>query len=181
MHDNRHACSPVIITIALNGTRMAHRFIQVCTLIYNGASPSTFARHLGHQYLPQTGEDIPCLLARSHRCSRHQSETCCTAQSAWAAWRTNGCSVCTPCQPVTSANRRCHNVDQCQPQIAGCTRTGMRGRRDSRPVAGTRPGSSVKCNSRRGVRCKAIPQLGDVAPDVRMGPLPAVGAWQGRA
>ena len=57
MHDNRHACSPVMITTALYGTCMAHIFIRVCALIYNSVSPSTFARHLGHQYLSQMGEE----------------------------------------------------------------------------------------------------------------------------
>ena len=61
MHNNIHARSPVIITTALYGTRMAHIFIRVCALIYNGVSPSTFTRHLGHQYLPQTAEVIPHL------------------------------------------------------------------------------------------------------------------------
>jgi len=51
MHDNRHTRSPVIITIALYGTPIAHIFIRVCALIYNGVSPSTFAHHLSHQYL----------------------------------------------------------------------------------------------------------------------------------
>ena len=39
MHDNRHACSPVIITTTLYGMCMAHIFIRVCALIYNGVSP----------------------------------------------------------------------------------------------------------------------------------------------
>jgi len=65
MHDNRHARSPVITTTSLYGMCMAHIFIRVCTLIYNGGSPSTFARHLSHQYLPQ--------MAPPPRCSRHQA------------------------------------------------------------------------------------------------------------
>ena len=48
MQDNKHMRSPVIITTTLYGMCMAHIFIQVCTLIYNSVSPSTFARHLGH-------------------------------------------------------------------------------------------------------------------------------------
>ena len=49
MHEHRHACSPVLITTALYGTRMAHILICVCALIYNHDSPSTFAHHLSHQ------------------------------------------------------------------------------------------------------------------------------------
>ena len=63
MHNNRHACSPVINTITLYGMQMAHIFIRVCALTYNGVSPSTFAHHLDHQYL----------LAPPPRCSHHQA------------------------------------------------------------------------------------------------------------
>ena len=110
MHDNRHMRSPVIITTALYGTHMAHIFIRVCALIYNGVSPSTFARHLGHQYLPQQAVVIPHLLTPPLRCSRHQAEACCTAQTAWVAWRVDGTSA------LTSANRR----------APGGARTGLR-------------------------------------------------------
>ena len=162
MHDNRHAHSPVIITAALYETHMAHIFIRVCALIYNGVSLSTFARLLGHQYLPQMGEDIPRLLAPPPRCSRHQVSACCTAQTARAMWCADGTSA------LTSANRR----------APGGARMGMRDRRDPRPVAGTQPESSVQGDSCCGVRCKSIPRLGHVAPDVQMGSLLAVGAWQ---
>ena len=66
MHDNRHLCSPVIITPRLYGPRTAHLFIRDCMLIYNGVSSSIFTHHLGHQYLMQTGEVIPCLLTPPH-------------------------------------------------------------------------------------------------------------------
>ena len=56
MHNNSPACSPVIITITLYGTRMAHIFVRVGTLAYNGALPSIFTRHRGHQYLPRTAK-----------------------------------------------------------------------------------------------------------------------------
>ena len=79
---------------------MAHIFIPVCVLIYNGVSPSTFARHFGHQYLVQMAEVIPCLLALPSRCSRHQAGACCTAQTAQAAWRADGTST------FTSSNHR---------------------------------------------------------------------------
>ena len=77
MHYNRHARSRVIITITLYGTHMGHIFIRVCALIYNGVLPSIFARHLGHQYLPQTAEVIPYihLDATKQRCHLgHQTE-----------------------------------------------------------------------------------------------------------
>ena len=61
MHDNKHVHSPVIITTTLYGMRMAHIFIWVCVLIYNGVSLSIFTRHLGHQYLPPKAEVIPRL------------------------------------------------------------------------------------------------------------------------
>ena len=145
MHDNRHARSPVIITIALYGTCMAHIFIWVCALLYNGVSPSTFVHHLGHQHL----------LAPPPRCSRHQA----------------GANA----RPRLLGNKP---IDQCQPQSAWGARTGMQDRRDPRPVARTRPGSSVQGDSCCGVRCKTIPQLSHVLPDVRMRPLPAVEAGQ---
>ena len=69
-------------------------------------------------------------------------------------------------------------IDQRQPQSDAGARTGMRGRHDSRPVAGTRPWSSVQGDSYRGVRSKTIPQLSHVSLDVRMRPLPAIGARQ---
>ena len=65
--------NPVIIATALYGTRMAHIFIRVCALIYNGVLPSTFARHLGHQYLPQTAEVIPRLLTPPRTSASMQS------------------------------------------------------------------------------------------------------------
>ena len=54
MHDGRLECSPVIFTIALYGTRMAHIFVRVCVLVHNGVLTSIFARHRGHQYLLRT-------------------------------------------------------------------------------------------------------------------------------
>ena len=90
----------MIITTALYGARMVYIFIQVCTLIDNGVSPSTFARHFGHQYLPQTAEVIPRLLAPLPRCSCHQAEACCMVQTAWAAWRSDKTSA------LTSTNHR---------------------------------------------------------------------------
>ena len=79
---------------------MANTFIRVCSWIYNGISPSTFARHLGPQYLPQMAEVIPHHLALPPRCSRHEAESCCTAQTARDAWRANRTSA------LTSVNRR---------------------------------------------------------------------------
>ena len=128
MHDNRHTRSPMIITTALYGTRMAHIFIRVCTLIYNGVSPSAFTRHLGQQYLPQTAEVIPHLLAPPPRCSRHQEE---------AQMHGTDCSGRVAC----GWDKR---IDQHQPQSTGSARTGMQNRRDPRPVAGPWPGSSVQ-------------------------------------
>ena len=64
----------MIITIALYGTRMAHIFIRVCTLIYNGVLPSTFARHLGHQYLPQPGRGMLYGLDCSGRVARKRNK-----------------------------------------------------------------------------------------------------------
>ena len=46
----------MIITIALYGTRMAHIFVWVWALVYNGALPLIFTRHRGQQYLPWTAE-----------------------------------------------------------------------------------------------------------------------------
>jgi len=106
MHDNKHACSPVIITTALYGTRMVHILIWVCALIYNSVSPSNLARHLGHQYLPQTAEVILRLLAPPPRCSHHQAEACCTAQTARAAWHATGTSA------LISANRSSPGVPE---------------------------------------------------------------------
>ena len=63
MHDNRHRQPRDNCLHTLHGTRRAHIFIRVCVLIYKGVSPLTFARHLGHQYLPQIAEVIPRLLA----------------------------------------------------------------------------------------------------------------------
>ena len=114
MHDNRHVRSPAIITTALYGTRMAHIFIRVCTLIYNGVSPS----------LATSATIISRKRQRSSRADSH--------------------------------------------------RTGMRDRRDSRPVAGTQPESSVEGDSCRGVQHKTILRLGHVALDVQMGTLPAM-------
>ena len=95
MHDNRHARSPVIITTALHGTRIAHIFFRFCALTCNGVSPWTFARHLGHQYLLQTAEVIPRHLTPPPRCSRRQAEACCMAQIARAFWRVDGKSALT--------------------------------------------------------------------------------------
>ena len=130
MHNNRHVHSPVIITPTLYSTRMAHIFIRVCALIYNGISPSTFACHLGHQYLPQTAEVIPRLLTPPPRCSHHQAEACSMAQTARAAWRAN--RTCA----LTSANRGVPRV----PERACGT--------DATLVQSTEHGP--------GVRCKAI-------------------------
>ena len=90
-------------------TRMVHIFIRVCALIYNGILPSTFTRHLGKQYLPQTAEVIPCLLAPPPRCSRHQAE---------AQMHGPDCLSRVAC----GRNKR---IDQCQPQSAGGARTSM--------------------------------------------------------
>ena len=162
MHDNRHVRSPVIITTTLYGTCMTHVFIRVCALIYNGVSPSTFAHHLGHQYLLQTAEVIPRLLTPLPLCSHHQAEACCRAQTVWAAWRVDGTSA------LTSANRT----------APGHARKGMRDHSGPRPDAGTQLGSSMQGDSCRSVQCKSIPQLGHVAPGVQMRPLPAEAAWQ---
>ena len=109
MHNNRHVHSPVIITTTLYSTRMAHIFIRVCALIYNGISPSTFACHLGHQYLPQTTEVIPCLLSPPPRCSRHRAEA-----------QMHG-----PDRSGHVACRRNKRIDQHHPQSAGGAQTGM--------------------------------------------------------
>ena len=152
------ARSPVIITIALYGTHMAHIFIWVCALIYNGVLPSIFARHLGYQYLPQTaGHPAPL-----PRCSGHQAEV-----------QMHGSD-----RSGRVVNGRNKHIDQRQPQVAGGARMGMHDRRDPRPVAGTQPGSSLWGGSYRGVRSKTIPQLSHVSPDVRRRPLPAIGAGQ---
>jgi len=162
MHDNRHVRSPVIITTTLYGTCMTHVFIRVCALIYNGVSPSTFAHHLGHQYLLQTAEVIPHLLTPPPRCSRHQAEACSMAQTTRVPWCEDGTSI------LTSTKRR----------APGGIRTGMRDRCDPRPVAGIWPRSLLQGDSCHCIRCKSIRRLSHVGPDVRMGPLPAVGAWQ---
>ena len=156
MHDNRHARSPVIITIALHGTLIVHIFTRVCALIYNGVSLSTPARHLGRQYLLATAEVIPHLLL----------DVVATKQRR-AAW---------PRLPRPREwNKR---VDQRQTPSAMGARTGMRDQRDSRPVARTWPGSPVLGDSCRDVRCKSIPWLSHVALDIRMEPLLAGGAGQ---
>ena len=66
---------------------------------YNGIVPSTFARHLGHQYLP----------AHPPRGSRHQVEACCTARIARAAWRTDGTSalISTNCSAPVVPEQAC--------------------------------------------------------------------------
>ena len=35
---------------------LVYIFIRVCALVYNGVLPLIFARHRGHQYLPQMAE-----------------------------------------------------------------------------------------------------------------------------
>ena len=124
MQDNRHAHSPMIITIALYGTRMAHIFIRVCTLIFNGVSP----HHLGNQYFPQTAEVIPHFLAPPPRCSHHQ------AKEQMHGPDRSGSVAC-------GRNKR---IDQHRPQSTRGARTGMQNGRDPRPIAGTWPGSSVQ-------------------------------------
>ena len=137
---------------------MAHIFIWVCALIYNGVLPSIFARHLGYQYLPQTaGHPAPL-----PRCSGHQAEV-----------QMHGSD-----RSGRVVNGRNKHIDQRQPQVAGGARMGMHDRRDPRPVAGTQPGSSLWGGSYRGVRSKTIPQLSHVSPDVQMRPLPAIGDRQ---
>ena len=82
---------------------MAYIFIRVCALIYNGILPPIFARHLGHQYVPQTAEVIPHL----HLDAVDTKQRCkCTAQIARATWRTDGTSA------FTSANRRVPGVPE---------------------------------------------------------------------
>ena len=56
MHDSGPAHSPMINTITLYRTRMAHIFVQVCAWAYNGVLPSIFACYRGPQYLLQMAE-----------------------------------------------------------------------------------------------------------------------------
>ena len=131
---------PTHHTYQLTFQSMAHIFIRVCALIYNGVSPLTFARYLGHQYLLKTAEVIPCLLAPPSRCSRHQAEACCTAQTARDAWRADRTSA------LASTGRRTTRVPE-----RACRTDATLGQS---PEHGP------------GVRCKTIQQLGHVSPDV---------------
>jgi len=138
-------------------TRMARPFIRICTLIYNGVSPcSTFT----HQKLTTSTTNISGTQERPSRASshlsinlvRHQAQACCTAQAARAAWCRDGPSTLTaPTEAHQGAPKRACVTDTTLIQS---------------PEHGP------------GVQCKAP---GHVAPDVRMRPLPALGAWQGRS